>query len=363
MPNETTRASNRTQRVAILVENEFEDVDFKIPYTALKRAGVEVSVLGARMNDRYRSHHGTVSALPDATATEVHAEDFDAFILLGGSIRINPNVIRLVRDAIALNKWIVAIGTGPQVLIDAEQLSGRRVTGFRAIRKDLENAGATYLDAPTVMDAPLITARRPGDLPIVMTTLFRLLGVKVPGQQLPQTNYLGHEWWQLGAAWGGSSRTDLVRALNTAIVGERYTLECFKQYSYRAEDVHLRTLLSEIIEGKKRHSQQLEKRLKEGFGEEVSWQALGSEAIAALQSWLLSSDDRSILRRTLGDLQTGIIDAYRLCNQLSDPVTAEVLDTIASDLSHYEQHLASYYRAQYLKQIQPPLPTTVAVMR
>lgn len=357
-----TAQAQKTKRVAILVENEFEDITFKIPHTALKQAEVIVTVLGARMNDQYKGHHNSVSVAPDATTTEVHAEDFDAFVILGGSIRVNPNVVRLIREAITLKKWIVAVGTGPQVLIEAGQLSGKQVTGFRAIRKDIENAGATYLDTPTAVDTPLITARRPGDLPIVMTTLFRLLEIAAPSKELPSTNHLHHhDWWALGEAWGGTSRADLVKALNTAIVGERYTLESLKQYSYRTKDPNIVSILAEIIDSKQHHIRQLSDRLQDGFGEAVTWQALGGEALAALQSWLQSSGDRAIIRRALGDLQTGIIDAYRLCNQLSDPATAEILDTIASDLSKYEQCLAAVYRNQSLPP-QPPTPTTVATM-
>lgn len=352
-----TQLENTPKHVAILVENEFEDIEFTITNAALKQASAVVTVLGARMNDDYKGHHGTVIVKPDATATEVHAEDFDTFIILGGSIRINPNVVRLIQDALALNKWIVAIGTGLQVLIETHQLSGKQVTGFRAIRTDLENAGATYIDTPTAVDSPLITARRPGDLPILMTTLFRLLEISPTHKLLPPNNNLNHyDWWELGESWGGTSRAELVKALNTAIVGERYTLESLKQYSYRAKDASVISLLAEMIDSKQHHIKQLSDRLHKVFGEEVTWQAIGGETLAAIQSWLQSSDDRSIIRRTLGDLQTGIIDAYRLCNQLSDPVTAEILDTIASDLSRYEQCLAALYRKQ-ISLAAPPLPT------
>lgn len=195
-----------------------------------------------------------------------------------------------------------------------------------------------------------------------MTTLFRLLEISTPEKELPSTNHLHHhDWWALGEAWGGTSRVDLVKALNTAIVGERYTLELLKQYSYRATDPSVISVLAEIIDSKQHHIKQLTDRLHEGFDEAVTWQALGSEALAALQSWLQSSSDHTIIRRTLGDLQTGIIDAYRLCNQLSDPVTAEILDTIVADLSKYEQYLAALYRSQS-QPPQPPLPTTVAAM-
>jgi len=314
------------------------------------------------MNDEYQSYRGTMTVKPDATTTEVSAEDFDAFVIPGGSIRTNPNVIHLVLEAIAQGKWIAAIGYGPQVLIEADQLRGRQATGCRAIRKDIENAGATYLDAPTLVDDNLITARRPGDLPIFTTTLLRLLELAIEGTTFPDPDEHTHEWWELGEAWGGSSRGELIQALNTAIIGERYTLEAFKQYSYRVSDHDLKQLLREISTLKRRHVQRLEDRLHNTFSEQVSWQAVGSEAYAVLQGWLQTSDEISILRRSLGDIQTGVIDTYRLCNRLTDPLTVDILDTIEKDLARYEQRLATLYRAHAGKGVKPPIPTTVAAV-
>lgn len=350
------------KKVAILIENQFEDLEFKIPYTALKKAGATVTVLGSRMNDEYRSYRGTVSIKPDATATEVIAEDFDAFVIPGGSIRTNPNVIRLVQTANIQGKWLAAIGYGPQVLIEANLLKGKSATGCQAIRKDIENAGATYLDAPAAVDDHLLTARRPGDLPIFTTTLLGELGLTIEDTYLPDITKHSHEWWQLGEDWGGSSKRELIQAINTAIVGERYTAEAFKQYSYRAIDKTLRSLLQEISELKQRHIKQLEKHLTATFHGETTWQALGSEAYAVLQVWLQSSNEITLMRRALGDLQTGVIDTYRLCNQLTDPLTVELLSAIEQDLARCEQQLATFYRTHAGSKIQPPIPTTVAAI-
>ena len=358
----TANNGSTPKKVAILIENQFEDLEFQIPRTALKKAGATITVLGSRMNDEYRSYRGTVSVKPDATTTEASAEDFDALVIPGGSIRTNPNAVHLVMNAIIQGKWIAAVGYGPQVLIEADQLRGKQVTGSHAIRKDIENAGAAYLDAPTIVDTPLITARRSGDLPIFTTTLLRLLDLTIEGTHLPETSEHAYEWWELGEAWGGSTRRELIQALNTAIIGERYTLEAFKQYGYRVSDEDLRLLLQEISDLKQRHVKQLEDRLHKTFHEQVSWQALGSEAYAALQSWLQASDQISILRRALGDVQTGVIDTYRLCNQLTDPLTVEILDTIEQDLARYEQRLADLYRARAGKHALPPIPTTVAAV-
>lgn len=351
------------KKVALLIENQFEDLEFQIPSHALRQAGARVIVLGSRMNDTYQSYRGTISVKPDATATEVVAEDFDALVIPGGSIRTNPNVVHLVTHAIAQGKLVAAIGLGPQVLIETDQLKDKQITGSRAIRKDIENAGAVYLDAPTVVDGHLITARRPGDLPIFATTLLRMLGLAIEGTHLPDTTSHTHEWWELSAEWGGSTRQEIIQALNTAIVGERYTCEAFRQYSYRVSDEKLRQFLQEISNLKQQHIQKLEERLHKTFHEQVSWQAVGSEAYAALRGWLQTSDDIAILRRSLGDMQTGVIDTYRLCNQLTDPLTVDILDRVEQDLARYEQRLAALYRERVAgADVKPPIPTTVAAV-
>jgi protease I len=359
----TSRQIPNPKKVAILLENQFEDLEFQIPFDALQKAEAKVVVLGSRMNDTYQSYRGTVSVSPDATATEVSADDFDALVIPGGSIRTNPNVVHLVTHAIAQGKLVAAIGYGPQVLIETDQLEGKQIAGSRAIRKDIENAGAIYLDAPTIVDSHLVTARRPGDLPIFTTTLLRLLGLTIEGTHLPETPDHAHEWWELGEDWGGSTRQEIIQALNTAIVGERYTCEAFRQYSYRASDERLRQLLREIADNKQRHIQKLEERLHKTFHEQVSWQAVGSEAYAALRGWLQTSDDIAILRRSLGDVQTGVIDTYRLCNQLTDPLTVEILDQIEQDLAKYEQRIAALYRERSAgTAVEPPIPTTLAAV-
>ncbi len=120
--------------------------------------------------------------------------------------------------------------------------------------------------------------------------------------------------------------------------------------------------MQEISTTKQNHVQSLETRLYDAFDERVTWQAVGSEAYAALHSWLQSSDELSILRRALGDIQTGVIDTYHLCQQLTDPLTVSIFDEIKRDLSQYEQRLADIYRSRSGDRIQPPLPTTIAAV-
>ena len=350
------------KRVAILMENQFEDFLFNVPYQALKQAGAKVTIIGSRMNEEYHGKRRKVSCKPDDTATEVLASNFDGFVIPVGGIRANPFAVRLIKEAMAQNKAIAAVGYGIQLLIETEQLPGKRVTGLRSIRKDIENAGADYIGGPVVVDGNLLTARRPGDMPILTNSLLKYLKLEI--RQETPADHQDHtfDWWKLGEVWGGSSRRDIINALNTAIIGERYTLESFKQYSYRARDEEIRHVLQEISTTKQHHVQSLETRLYNAFNERVTWQAVGSETYAALNSWLQSSDELSILRRAIGDIQTGVIDTYHLCNQLTDPLTVAIFDEIERDLSQYEHRLAELYHARYGDALQPPLPTTIAAV-
>lgn len=352
-----------TKRVAILIENDFEDSEFKVPYTALKKAGAETIILGSRMNETYKGKRGQVSVTPDGTAAEVLSEDFDAIFIPGGAapdkIRQNVNAVRLIMDGIAQGRLIAAVCHGIQVLIEADQLRGKRATGFSSIRKDIQNAGATYIDEPVVMDGNLLTSRQPGDLALFTVTLLSSLGLRIEGMTFPETSDQTFEWWKLAEAWGGSSRYDIVNALNTALVGERYTVAAFKEYGSKVSDVQLSMVLREALTTKQRHIETLESRLA-AFNEQISWQAMGSEALARLQMWLQSTqNDQDIMRRALGDIQTGLYDSTHLSGQLTDPITAKIFEEIASNLCQHEQLFAELYRDRSGQNVQPPSPTTV----
>ncbi|MEB3357231.1 MAG: type 1 glutamine amidotransferase domain-containing protein [Synechococcales bacterium] len=360
---ENGSTSTAQKRVAIFIGNGVEDSEFKIPYTALKQAGANVRVVGSRMNDEYKGKQGKVSVRPDATFTEVRSEDFDAIIIPGGQapdhIRTNDNAVRLVMDGMAQGILIAAVCHGPQVLIEADQLRGKRATGFRSIRKDMENAGATYVDESVVVDGNLITSRRPSDLALFTEAILGNLGLLTQVTRPDAETNTTFDWWQRAAAWGGSSRQDILNALNAGILGERYTLDALKQYGDRAADPELGVVLQEIVGVKNTNLMLLEARLK-ALGEEVTWQTVGSDAYATLQSWLQSSDDLSIMRRTLGDIQTGIVDAMHFSSQLTDPTTADLFHQVELNLLTCEERLSTLYRARMGEKVESPKPTTLA---
>jgi protease I len=355
--------STGQKRVAILVEKNFEDSEFQIPYNALKEAGAEVTVLGSRMNETYQGKQGKASIDPDGTTTEARAADFDAVVIPGGmapdTMRTNMKTVHFVEDAVRAGKLVAAVCHGPQVLIEGDLLKGKRATGFRAIRKDMQNAGAEYVNEPLVVDGNLITSRRPSDVPIFAAAILRELGLSLEGKVVPDPASEGADWLGFGEELGGSSKGEIVDALNTAIRGERYAVSAFEHYAEKATDGGLRSAFNEIRESKQAHIAGLEARLGE-LGEKESFQAAGSGAWATLKSWLQSSDDLSVLRRALGDMQTGVVDTNNLLNTLTDPTTAAIFERMEEELARQEQRLADLYHARTGKEPEAAEPTTGA---
>ncbi len=350
------------KKVAILVEQHFEDSEFQIPYTALQDAGAEVWVLGSRMNDNYAGKQNKVSIKPDATTTEMNAQDFDAVVIPGGmapdTMRTNMKTVRFVSDAVAQGKLVAAICHGPQVLIEGDLLKGKRATGFRAIRKDMQNAGARFEDTSLVVDEQLITSRQPGDLAIFTTAILRRLGLSIKDTALPDEKNLDADWWKLAEAWGGSTQAEITDGINTAIRGEHYAMSAFEHYAEKATDAELKSVFNEIRATKQQHINRLEARLP-ALGGQKTFQAEGSGAWATLKSWLQSSDDVSVLRRALGDLQTGVVDTYNLRNSLTDPATVTIFDEMEVTMAEQEQRIADLYHARIAKdKVKAATPTT-----
>ncbi len=168
-----------TKRVAILVEQQYQELELWYPLYRLRDAGCAVTVVGPEAGVTYPSKLG-YPARSDAAAHAVQAADFDALVIPGGFcpdyIRRSEAMLTLTRGLVAAGKPIAAICHGPWVLCSTSALKGRRATCFHAIKDDVVNAGATYVDAEVVVDGPIITSRKPDDLPAFVAALLKSLG-------------------------------------------------------------------------------------------------------------------------------------------------------------------------------------------
>ena len=169
------------KRIAILVEQDFEDTELIEPLRAMKDADSKVVIVGSGSQESYRGKRGAVTIKVDTTADKVKAEDFDAIIVPGGyaadKMRLHQPMIDLVRQAHNLGKVVAAICHGPQLLISADIINGRRLTSWPSVAVDLKNAGAIWVDEPVVQDGNLITSRKPADLPKFNKAIIKAVGV------------------------------------------------------------------------------------------------------------------------------------------------------------------------------------------
>jgi protease I len=164
------------KRAAILVEQQYQEMEVWYPLYRLREAGCKVTVVGPEAGATYPSKLG-YPAKSDKAAKDVNANDFDLVVIPGGFapdfIRRSEAMIRLVSTMAEQGKVVAAICHGPWVLCSTQALKGRKATCFFAIKDDVINAGANYVDAEVVRDGNLITSRKPDDLPAFMQMIFQ----------------------------------------------------------------------------------------------------------------------------------------------------------------------------------------------
>ena len=156
------------KRVLMFAAPDFEDLELLYPLYRLREEGATVVVAGIG-DDPYRGKRGYFPFVPDAHVDDVRGRDFDALVIPGGyapdKLRRVGKVLEIVREMNDESKPIGFICHASWVPISAQILKGRRITCVSAIRDDVVNAGAEYVDEPVVVDQNLITSRVPDDLP------------------------------------------------------------------------------------------------------------------------------------------------------------------------------------------------------
>jgi protease I len=165
------------RRIAILAEDIYEDLELLYPLYRMREAGAEVIVVGPQART-YTSKHG-YPVTADRASNDIGADDVDAVIIPGGfapdRMRRDPNLVRLVRDAFDQGKVVAAICHAGWMLAEADVCRGKTLTSVGAIKTDLINAGANWVDREVVQDGNLITSRTPPDLPAFCRTLIEAI--------------------------------------------------------------------------------------------------------------------------------------------------------------------------------------------
>lgn len=160
------------KKVAILVADGFEQVEMTKPREALEEAGAETKIVSLKSGQIQGMRHADKGDKfdVDLTVADARPEEFDALMIPGGLF--NPDALRSNKDALEFarhffreSKPVAAICHGPQVLISADLVRGRKMTSWPAIQADMRNAGARWVDEEVVVDNGLVTSRKPDDIP------------------------------------------------------------------------------------------------------------------------------------------------------------------------------------------------------
>lgn len=156
-------------KIAAILEDMFEDAEFTKPVEKFKKSGHEVTVVGIKAGKTLTGKKNDTKVHVDKSLKEVSPDDFDALLIPGGyspdKLRTHKEAVDFVKDFMEKNKPVFSICHGPQLLITAKVLEGRKVTGWKSIIQDIKNAGAEFIDQEVVVDGNLVSSRNPWDIP------------------------------------------------------------------------------------------------------------------------------------------------------------------------------------------------------
>jgi len=166
------------KKIAILIEDLFNERELIYPYYRLLEEGYEVHLVGPKKDAVYTSKSGLTEKSTHAS-NEIRAEDYDGVVIPGGFspdfMRRTKATVDFVREMDKLNKPVAAICHGGWMLASACNLKGKKVTSFFSIKDDMVHAGAEYIDKEVVVSGNIITSRNPNDLPVFLKTIVEKL--------------------------------------------------------------------------------------------------------------------------------------------------------------------------------------------
>jgi len=169
------------KRIAIMVDEMYQVIEVWYPYYRLKEEGLDVDFVAAEAKKEYHSKEG-YPCVSDVAAGDAKAADYDCLIVPGGFapdfMRRSAAVIKFANDMVNAGRVIAAICHGGWLLCSTKAYEGKKATCFMAIKDDIKNAGAEYIDQQCVVDGNLITSRKPDDLPAFCQAILKKLSGK-----------------------------------------------------------------------------------------------------------------------------------------------------------------------------------------
>src|SRR5258707_15530604 len=170
-------------KIAILLEQKYEDLELQYPRLRLIQAGHQVEVIAPKLGEKYLGKWGYPQAA-DKVSKEAHARDYQLIVIPGRTspdfMRRAEHLVRLVREAAAAKIPMAAICHGPWMLCSTDALRGRRCTSYMSIVHDVVNAGGKWVDEECVVDGGIITSRCPDDLPTFSNAILQYVSGENP---------------------------------------------------------------------------------------------------------------------------------------------------------------------------------------
>ncbi|MBD3316144.1 MAG: DJ-1/PfpI/YhbO family deglycase/protease [Chitinivibrionales bacterium] len=156
-------------RIAVLIDSMFEDPEYALPARDFTAAGHALEHLGLKKGAEVRGKRNEAAVTIDTLVGEALVDRYDALFIPGGyspdKLRAHQEAVEFVRRFAETGKPIFVICHGAQLLISADTIRGRTITGWKSITRDIKNAGATYIDQEVVEDGNLVSSRQPSDIP------------------------------------------------------------------------------------------------------------------------------------------------------------------------------------------------------
>jgi protease I len=176
---EQERWEDFMSQIAVIITDMFEDSEYIEPAEAFRQAGHTLTHVGLEAGQIVYGKKDNTTVTVDKAVKNVSVEDFDALLIPGGyspdKLRVDEDAVHFTGDFVRSGKPVFAICHAPQLLITADVIRGRKITGYKSVIQDIKNAGAEFIDREVVEDDRLVSSRNPGDLPAFIKTALKHL--------------------------------------------------------------------------------------------------------------------------------------------------------------------------------------------